>query len=304
MNIANDTRWLTAFNVNLTSNSRKLYANGRQQVEISVSVTFRSRAIFTKEQLDNIRLVILDDNGAFQELSGELNVSTERDTRFHYYADTGAPPAPLLQPYSIRRRFYVSSTRPGGSLDRIYAAINKDRDTLYVSHTSVFNSSVEVESLTPLRLTRDDIEFSREDNHHQVVNATDWDYDVYQLSFKGRNLKMVQSVSYGTGSGYLYYSNVIEDYGYFADGEPRSNMHIAYAVGTQTKFRLPRSILSVRRRPASMVFIRIATHGPVTVSGDSRSLSQWGLIDQYGNEHMIEMTQEDNGNLIDFVMKQ
>ena len=301
---ANDTKWLTRFKINITSNSNKIFGNGRHQLEVSVSLTPKAGNEVTEEQLDTIRLVTLDDDGVYQPLSGELQVTNERDTRFEYYADTGSAPSPLLEAPSRRRRFYVSSTRPGGSLDVIYAAISKDEDTHYVSHTSVFNASETVETLTPLRLNRDDFTLLVEDNHEHKIGATRWDYDIYQLFLKSRHLRIVQSIPYGAKSGQPYYQKIEEEEdGWFLDGETVwSWTHVAYEVSNIKTFRVPHVTLSVNRHPGSLLCIRIKTEGTVNLSGGRNTSSVWGLIDQYGNEHKVEMTQTSNGNLIDFVM--
>lgn len=302
MNPANDTNWITKFNIHVTSNSNKVFGNGRHQLEVSVSVTPKAGVEISDEQLDSIRLVTLDDDGAYQELDGELHMSKERDKRFEYYADTGGAPQALLAANSRRRRFYVSSTRSGGSLDVIYAAISKDEETQYVSNTSKFNTSITLETLTPLRLTREDMTLSVEDNYEHTVNATDWDYDVYQMYPNSRHLKWVASIPYGPGSGIPYYQTTVEDNGFFADGEPKSYTHLAFEVSTRRRFKAPTTDISVNRRPGSMVFIRIKTFGPVTLTGAQNRTSRWGLLDQYGNEQQIEMTQTSDGNLIDFIV--
>jgi hypothetical protein len=307
MSPANDTNWITKFNIHVTSNSNKVFGNGRHQLEVSVSVTPKAGVSISDEQLDSIRLVTLDDDGAYQTLSGELRMFTERDKRFEYYADTGAAPQALLEANSRRRRFYVSSTRSGGSLDVIYAAITKDEETEYVSHTSKFNASVTLETLTPLRLTRQDFAFDAEDNHFQEIGTTEWNYDINQLFIKGSSLKLVDAIPYGPGSGEAYFQNVIEDDpGWDIDGltpvTSRSFTHIAYEVSHQREFSVPEAVLSVNRFPNSMVFVRIFTMGTVSLSGVTTTEAQWGLLDQYGNEHKIEMTQRNDGQYIDFVM--
>lgn len=304
MKPANDTNWITKLKVQVTSNSGKVFGNGRHQLEVSVSVLPKTGIAISEEQFNSMRLVTLDDDGVYRELSGDLQVSTERDKRFEYYADTGAAPAPLHEADSgwRRRKFYVSSTRTGGSLDVIYAAISKDEQTQYFSNVSNFTSSVTVETLTPLRLTREDMTLSVEDNYEHTVNATEWDYDVYQLYLNGRTLKLVASLPYGPGSGTAYYQQTVEDEGWLADGEPRSYTHIAFEVSDRRKFKAPTTVLSVHRRPGSMVFIRIKTYGPVTLSDVQNRTSRWGLLDQYGNEYKIEMTQQSNGNLLDFIV--
>ncbi|WP_256665290.1 hypothetical protein [Pseudomonas sp. SLFW] len=39
MNPANDTHWITRFDVKVSSNSNKVFGNGRHQLEVSVSLT-------------------------------------------------------------------------------------------------------------------------------------------------------------------------------------------------------------------------------------------------------------------------
>lgn len=304
MTPTNDTNWITKFGIHVTSNSNKVFGNGRHQLEVSVTVTPKPGVDITEEQLDSIRLVTLDDNGAYQELSGELRMSTERDTRFEYYADTGAAPAPLLEANARRRKFYVSSSRSGGTLDVIYAAISKDETTHYVSHTSKFNTSATLETLTPLRLTRDDFAFDDEDNHYQEIRGTEWNYDVYQLFIKGRNLKLVEAIPYGPTSGQAYFQSIFEEESFFDPDYylAKSFTHIGYQVSDQTRFRVPEAVLSVDRRPNSMLFIRIFTQGGAKLTGVETIDAQWGLLDQYGNEHKIKMTQRNDGQYIDFVM--
>lgn len=307
MNPANDTNWITKFNIHVTSNSNKVFGNGRHQLEVSVSVTPKAGVEISDEQLDSIRLVTLDDDGAYQELDGELHVSKERDKRFEYYADTGGAPRALLAANSRRRRFYVSSTRSGGSLDVVYAAISKDEETQYVSNTSKFNTSITLETLTPLRLTRDDFAFEAEDNHFQEIGTTEWNYDINQLFIKGRGLRLADAIPYGPRSGEAYFQKVIdEDTGWDFDGLgptiSRSFTHIGYEVSDQREFPVPKAVLSVNRVPHSMVFVRIFTYGTVYLAGVATTESRWGLLDQYGNEHRIKMTQRNNGQYIDFVM--
>lgn len=299
-----DKNWISKLQLHITSNSNKIFGNGRQQLEVSVSVTPKSGVEFTQEQLDSIRLMTLDDDGNHQALGGELQVSTDRDTRFEYYADTGSAPSALLESNIRRRRFYVSSTRTGGSLDVIYAAITKDEDNEYVSSNPSYFSSQTIETLTPLRLIRDDFTWLVEDNFVQEIGDTKWDYDVYQLFLRGRSLRLVESIPYGPRSGEGYYQKIVEEEdGWLADGEMVwSWTHYAYEISDKRRFKVKKATLSVERRPASMVFIRIKTAGSVNLSGVTNRSSHWGLIDQYGNEHKIEMTQESNGNLINFIM--
>lgn len=307
-----DTNWITKFNISITSNANKVFSNGRQQLEVSVSVSPKSGQTITEEQMKSIRLVTLDDQGVYQELSGELGASTERDKRFEYYADTGVAPSNLqLESASRRKRFYVSSTRPGGSRDIVYAAISKDQNTHYVSHTSRFNTSVTVESVTPLRMTREDFVFSGEDRQSETLDGLIVDYDVYHLSFKNSRLRIVESIAYGTGSGSCYAQNHIDvsPWHYFfytslefAPFRYQNHYHYAFRVGPETEFRWRDTPIKVNSRQGVMNFVRVKVTGDDFSNIPYSTPSRWGLWDQYGNEQRIEMTQESGGNIPNFVM--
>lgn len=303
----NDTNWITKLNIDITSNSNRVFGNGRHQVEVTVSVTPKAGEQVTDEQLDSIRLVTLTDDGTYQRLDGGLQMSTRRDQRFEYYADAGSAPAPLMETTLRRRRFYVSSTRRGGVLDVVYAAITKEEGTEYVSHTSRFNTSVTLETLTPLHLTRDHFSFEAQDNLYKEIGGTEWNYDVNQLYIKGHTLRLADAIPYGPGSGQPYFQNeVMPETSIWSDPYApyivKSFTHIGYTVSDQREFKVHNATLSVDRVPHSMVFVRILTLGTEYLSGITTTDSQWGLLDQYGNEHRIKMTSRSDGQYIDFVM--
>lgn len=307
-----DTNWITRFNISITSNANKVFSNGRQQLEVSVSVSPKSGQTITEEQMKSIRLVTLDDQGGYQELSGELTATTERDKRFEYYADTGVAPSHLqLESASRRKRFYVSSTRPGGSRDIVYAAISKDEHTHYVSDTSRFNASVTVESVTPLRMAREDFVFSGEDRQSETLDGLIVDYDVYHLSFKNSRFRIVESIAYGAADGNCYAQNYLDvtpwyyvfcaslEYGLF---RYQNHYHYAFAVGSEKEFRWRDTPIKVNSRKDVMNFVRVKVTGDDFSNIPYSTPSRWGLRDQYGNEHKIEMTQESGGNIPDFFM--
>lgn len=306
MDATNDTNWITRLSIEVASNSNKVFGNGRHQLKVYVTVVPKAGIDITEEQLDSIRLVTIDDDGNYQELSDELVASTERDTRFEYYADTGFAPRVKRDASLRRRKFYVSSSRSGGTLDVIYAAISKDEDTHYVSHTSKFNSSVTVETLTPLRLNTADFELTFDDNHDEEKDRTRWDYDVYQLQIKSHSLKIIESTPEDGESGAPYFQ-YIEDHGWEFQGLSWINnftsyTHYAYGISQGAQVELPGVTLSVDRHPNSMVFVRVATWGIENLSGVQNQSSRWKLLDQYGNEHGIEMTQPEKGNRLGFIM--
>lgn len=116
----NTSAWLNHFNIKITSNSHRLYSNGRQQIEVTVAVAPAPNNTLTAEQLDSIALVTLDDDGVYRELTGELKVSTTRDPQFDYFAaSSGAPQNLEPSGTTTHKRFYITSTRIGGSLDKV-----------------------------------------------------------------------------------------------------------------------------------------------------------------------------------------
>nr|WP_314574888.1 hypothetical protein [uncultured Pseudomonas sp.] len=304
----NDTNWITRFNVDITSSSNRVFSNGRQQLQVSVSVTPKEGQTVTNEQLDSIRLVTLDDDGNYQELSGDLQASTQRDERFDYYGGSGTAPQNLLDSNSRRRKFYVSSTRPGGSLDVIYASISKDSQASYVSHTNRFNSSVTVESITPLRMNRNNFEFEGIDEHWEQIGEEKVDFDVYHLSFKSSGLRIVDCITHGAKGGVPYYQDceLISSWGGGIRGDGYSihhyYYHFAYPVGPERTFSYGGRSIAINKRRGVMDFVRLKLTkdgAPITpVKHDS----VWGLLDQHGNEHKIEMTQESSGNIPNFRM--
>lgn len=312
MRANDDTNWITKFNISITSNSNRVFANGRHQLEVSVSVSPKSGQEISAEQMESLHLVTLDDDGVYRKLSGELDASERRDKRFEYYADTGSAPNNLqLESSSRRKRFYISSTRPGGSRDIVYAAISKDADTQYVSHTSRFNSAVTVESLTPLRMTRDDFIFDGEDRQWETLDSLTVDYDVYHLSFRSSRLKIVESIAYGAKEEVCYAQNNIDitpGYYFFyvsfenATFRYQNHFHYAIKVGPEKEFRWRDTPIKVNNRSGVMNFVRVKVTGDDFSNVPYSTPSRWGLLDQYGNEHKIEMTQESDGNIPNFIM--
>jgi len=71
MKPVNEADWLSRLNINITSSSNRIFNNGNHQLEISVGLTPRNGEIITDEQLNSVRLVTLEDDGSYQELSGE-----------------------------------------------------------------------------------------------------------------------------------------------------------------------------------------------------------------------------------------
>lgn len=318
----NEANWLSRLNINISSNSNRIFNNGYQQLEISVGLTPRNGEVITDDQLNSVRLVTLEDDGTYQELSGEYRYFLERDKRFDYYADTGSPPAPLLESTTLRKRFYVSSTASGGSLKVIYAAITKSPDEHYVSHTSTFNSSVTIETVTRLRRQRSDFKLEAVDLlEDQVTDTyryrgssyegpTAVDVDVYFLEFKNPAFRIVDvDAQFSSGYGCFYADSAddtrwTEEIGWHLPRIRKIYAHFLIdprAADTTFNFRHISEPMNTREGALNLVRLKLRGAG-AALDETYQAPDVFYVFDQYGNESEIEMTQKADGNLIDFKM--
>lgn len=315
----NEADWLSRLAISITSNSNRIFNNGNHQLEVSVGLTPRKGESITKEQLESVRLVTLDDDGQYQELSGEYRASRERDNRFEYYADTGSAPTWRLDSNVHRRRFYVSSTASGGSIKTLYAAVTRDEDSHYVSHTSVFNSWAEVETITQPLFQRSDFKLERVDILKNKVtdfiefDGKSWevetavDVDLYHLAFKKPAFRIAGSdAAFLQGFAAIFLGDRDDGEVFWGDNlvSPLVEMNLHYLVDPRSpvqEFRYRHLSVPVNKRPGAMDFIRLQLRGidpkPETGPPAPRSFS---VYDQYGGKHTIEVTTEGAGNAMDF----
>ncbi|MFJ3466785.1 hypothetical protein [Pseudomonas sp. NPDC090201] len=317
----NEADWLSRLNINITSNSNRIFNNGNNQLQVSVGLTPRKGESITKEQLNSVRLVTLDDDGQYRELSGEYRVSRKRDERFEYYADTGMAPSRLLESTACSRKFYVSSTASGGSIKTLYAAVTRDEDSHYVSHTSVFNSSVKVETITSPNRQRSDFKLERVDALMDTVtdvvehDRKSWkvktavDIDLYHLEFKNPAFRIVDAdAAFQDGlaatflgerdDGEVFWGNN------FASPSVEMNLHYLVDPLSQVQaFGYRHLSVPINTRAGAMNFIRLQLRGidPKPEAGPPAPGS-FAVLDQYGNKYKIKMTIEGAGNFMDFRM--
>jgi hypothetical protein len=309
MNISNTANtWLSRFKIDITSSTNRVFGNGRQQLEATVTVAPRNGGTITDAQLASIALVTLDDDGVYRELSGQLKASSERDAAYEYYADTGSPPSNLELNGPVRRkRFYISSSRSGGSIDQIYACISKDGNTHHVTDGGSFNSSITVESITPLRYEESDFELNAEN----ALRTGMTDIDIYFFKFKNPKLRIVKSAPHSE-----YYSESWNDFHnedwYYRHchttrtGENFSTIatwrtHYAFEISPKRNVTLGTSTVTLNHRAGQMNLLRTVTDEFIyNRPEDESERSIWSVFDQYGNERQIEFTQTDDGNRIGF----
>lgn len=304
-------QWLSRFRVDITSNSNRVYANGRQQVEVTVTLEPRDGQTISEQSLASLELLQIDDEGQFHILDAELQALHERDPRFTYHAASGVVPSPLMEssPRTLRRRFYVTSTLPGGTLSTLYAGIWKDEQSHYETNVAPFKSSVVIESISPQRLPESAFELKMEDSiaYKESVGRT-WDDEVeHQVGYFGLrdpNTFIVESRSQATPGGRAFYERHNWDHALFSlqltnDYSQHAEVSVhgvdqAFALDAGTRGRLT-------HRPHQMTLHRYhrrfyARH----YNALSEEQSLWKVIDRNGNEHRIEFLSKENGNAIAF----
>ena len=316
----NEADWLSRLNINITSNSNRIFNNGNQQLEITVGITPRKGETVSEEQLNSVRLMTLEDNGQYQELS-RYRVSSTRDSRFEYYANTGSPPERVLESTTYRRKFYVSSVASGGSLQTIYAAITRDPDSHYVSHTSIFNSSVTIETITRPQLRRSDFKLERINVREATVqdvmefNRNSWpvetavDIDLYHLEFKNPALRIVDAnalYSQGLAAHSVGKKDLGEVNWAMTFKAPLLELSVNYLIDPRSPIRefIYRNVSTpINTRAGSMNFLRLQLRG-VAPKPEVGPLVPgiFSVFDQYGNPQLLRMTPQSEGNLIDFEM--
>lgn len=204
-------QWLSRFEVAITSNASRVFANGRQQVEVTISIEPRKGQQISAEQLATLQLIVIDDDGIPRDLQGDLQVTDRRDSRFAYHAASGAMPSALMQssPRTLRRRFYVSSTHAGGTLSTLYAGIWKDEQTHFETNRAPFQSSVVIESIaTPEpHASMFSLEREKKNESYNVegVHDDEFEYQVGHFGFSDPRNRIVESHAHATPSGEAFY---------------------------------------------------------------------------------------------------
>ncbi len=305
-------QWLRRFRVDITSNSNRVYANGRQQVEVTVTLEPRDGQTITEQSLASLELLQIDDQGQFHILDAELQAHHERDPRFAYHAASGVAPSPLMEssPRTIRRRFYVSSTLPGGTVSTLYAGIWKDEQTHFETNVAPFKSSAVIESISPQRLPESAFELKMEDTiAYKVATERYWDDEVeHQVGYFGLrdpNNFIVASSSQATPDGHAFYERHNWDHALISFQLTNDySQHAKVSVhGVDQAFELdvPGSRGRLTQRPHQMTLHRYHQRFYTShYNSLSEEQSLWQIIDRNGNEHHIEFLSKDNGRAIDF----
>lgn len=148
--------WLNRITVSVASPSNRVYANGRQQVEIVVVIEPRTGITLTAQEQRSVKLMVRNRDSVPVALPESQEdwlpwfFSRERNAYLEYPGNQRTP-APVTPDQLYTYRFYVScaSTGHGPSLETLYVGITRHLDgALYEYVTdgfeSDFNSKVEL----------------------------------------------------------------------------------------------------------------------------------------------------------------
>ncbi|AGN83266.1 hypothetical protein N5K35_23785 [Pseudomonas sp. GD03651] len=309
-----DNQWLTRFRLDITSSSNRLYANGRQQVEVTVTLEPRKGETLSEESLNSLSLVLIDEDGEPRLLDHpDLFASKARDKRFVYHAAYGGAPSALTEKTanSIRRIFYVTSQRPGGTLTQIYALMLKDENTYAITNTSPFVSSVVIESITPP--PPHDKVFHLEPGtpfKYKSNNAdSHWDDEVEEtvsyFGFADPKLIMVESTALVTPSNTPFYERHNHDHALISfqltNDYSQASTVTALGVGEAFEAVSPDSGEAYVQRPNHMTLHHYyrrfyAKH----YNSLNEAPSVWLLRDQHGNPYHVEFLVSNGGHALKY----
>lgn len=325
-----DAKWLSKFKIEVTSNSNKLFNNGNQQLKVTVSLTPVKGHTITDEQMDRIWIFLIKDGSDYRDLGSSFRrgrqdpkpvvdnhaepedffrVTIDKNPLFEYHAASGFAPQNLIASAPRSRDFYISTLAPGGERYKIYAGITKEEGVDYATSTSRFNSYIELESISFPRRRRTDFTLERVHAFEGYTdnNQTAVDIDVYHLEFADRTLRIVDAIPLGGDRDSHYYDDWKNADPLFSSTGTHYNetqLHYAFKPGTARHFTYQNVSVAINNRPGAMNFLRLELIGPADFAprASASGPRRWIVLDQYGTEHFIEMTQKNSGNEIDFKM--
>lgn len=305
-------QWLRRFRLDITSNSNRLYANGRQQVEVTITIEPREGQEITEQQLSTLQLVLIDDDGHVRDLEGDLQARHLRDSRFDYHASGATVPAALTQPSAgaMRRRFYVSSTLPGGSLSTIHAGIWRDEHTSFETNAAPFRSSVVIESVAPPSPHESRFQLAVQDKvSYKLDNGSYWNDEIEEevayFGFRDPNNRIVASHAQATPSAEPFYVRNNWDHALISfqlTNDYSQHCRVAaYAVDQPFSLQLPDSSQTLTERPHHMTLYRHFSRFYRRWFNDlNESTSLWTVLDRHGNAYTVEFLAGTGGNALSF----
>jgi hypothetical protein len=170
--------WLSVFEIQLTSASDLLYANGRQQAMLSIKITPRAGQTVSDDEMASVCVVERNNDGSYIPVASgtesslwwmsqdrneydfytpvaasdsagmvdkarehKVSMTPERSQALSTASSSPSPPEVITT-----KDFYLMTTVPGGTTNTFYAQITKDNGTVYVTD-DVFTTTVKLTSV-------------------------------------------------------------------------------------------------------------------------------------------------------------
>jgi hypothetical protein len=304
-----DTDWdrLTRFRVSVQNRdmvTAPVFANGRQQIPFQIEIVAEKNGKevqLTDNQLRRMMLVAYDTGAP---LPGRVTTSCEKSAKYEYtdrvhLSDVHAaireleppPVAPIVGQVQL---FWVSVDAVG-ELKVAAQIVSPSGVTCTTNARSTlagtFDSWVIIYTYPPVvhswkALTLGD----RED----VISSSDWDVDIYYITFRDPKLRIVDSIHHNHTADYHFYS--------WPKGEWARLSSVAYQVGERRTVGFPTGIPSgctfeVNTRPGQANAARVQQRR----SFDIRQRSDFGSVtyfDQFGNSVPAVIAVSSDGNTL------
>lgn len=201
------TDYLSIFKIEVSSSSGMLYANGRQQVELTLSVAAAQTYPLTDVEVDTLAVVYFNSNDQYEALptqQGDASTWFANRTynpQFEYFPplpdsghlqDESHKVDPRLNPSATvkTRKFYVSTVAQGGSKIKLFARITLAGKYYFTEGT--FESVAEITAVALPVYSERDYEFkktSNEGNPPDTAFINEWSLSALNARFSFGELK-------------------------------------------------------------------------------------------------------------------
>jgi hypothetical protein len=293
--------WLKRFEIEISSASDRQYANGRQQIEVKVSIQAVLGAELTQEQIDSVRIVEVTSDGVFVPLTTASVPNgwwlTTQKNEYDYFPTTqqmtvkGSEQDSSLSPQAEpvhERNFYPVTLAPGGSKKKLWARITKDGDNEYITNAT-FISDVTLTAVAPPRFSAiSDYVFDRV----LVSGSENSGIFVYEFQLYPINTTIKSVIMYPEGM--IQWDD--------KSSEEFHASYVGYAGPAEANFRFNEEIVTgpyfervtlvSHNNPGKMT---VLLQGAINIPYHSASANTWNgpcgisAIDANGNEHLLKI---------------
>lgn len=282
-----------------------VYANGRQQIPIQINIEARDEdgvVVDVNHGRLYLNLVLYDDVEVFPK---ELGRSGSENSKYIYQWPIGNAPAtacelthgslPFEDVESTQTVMQFVTANKVGTY-KLGARCRSPGWVLFTTTTpnpsqGKFDSWLLIDAREPVPMPWDEFGMSRED----AYNSREWDLDLYYIYFKDVNLRIVDSVSYGSA---------VHDMPHYSWNKGGKQIHhVTYRANERRMVRHrscadPSNYLNfyVNSRAGQATAARVTDTRPCgSFHSDPRVM---GYINQYGNESRVMIKGSSDGNTL------